>query len=72
MNKISSGLLLLVGAGTLAVFWANGYLASWTGQIAGRVSGDGAKTPLGLPAVLRGSARPAPLIRPVPPIGGIA
>ena len=74
MNKISSGLLLLLGAGALGVFWVNGYLAKWTGEISSVVGGTANKTPLGIPTTLaattaRGAIAPVPA---VPLFGGIA
>ena len=76
MNKISSGLLLLLGAGALGVFWVNGYLATWTAQISGRVGGDTTKTPIVLPHLAAGSnGGGIPLLHAIPAIplfGGIA
>ena len=74
MNKISSGLLMLLGAGALGVFWVNGYLAKWTGDITAVVGGTATKRPLAIPKLLtpsktRGALAPVP---PVPLFGGVA
>ena len=75
MNKISSGLLLLLGAGALGVFWVNGYLATWTAQISGRVAGDTTKTPITLPHLAGAAGGGTPLLNAIPAVplfGGIA
>lgn len=76
MNKISSGLLFLLAAGALGVFWVNGYLARWTGEITAGIAGTAPKTPLALPQLLTSRAAPGAkgflALPAVPPIGGIA
>ena len=71
MNKISSGLLMLLAAGALGVFWVNGYLATWIGDITAEIGGTGAKTPIVLPGASTGPAGSG-RFQPIRPIGGIA
>lgn len=74
MNKISSGLLMLLAAGALGVFWVNGYLAAWIADITAEIGGTGTKTPIVLPRSQpsSGGVRLLPALPAIRPIGGVA